>query len=314
MEAPMSTIQIHMFGKFEMVVDNRSVNCFRCQKALELFCYLILFCDRPHNREQLAEMFWGEHSTVDSKRYLRKILWQLQSELELVLDPSCSHLIQVEQDWLRFNGYGNVRIDVLEFERLITTISGKPGEELDEQTFHVAQEMEDFYRGDLLEGWYQDWCIFERERLKDAYIALVDKLMAYCEAHSNYERGIHFGWKLLAMDRAHESTYQRMIRLFINSGDRISALRVFEACREALKNEFDIEPGKTTLDLYELIKTGGNYPENVDKELFYQSLDHMDSAILGALLQIKKVICAQASEQQKILTEIHAIEETLARR
>jgi DNA-binding SARP family transcriptional activator len=54
----MSTIQIHMLGKLEMVVDNRSINSFHCQKALELFCYLILFCDRPHNWEQLAEIFW----------------------------------------------------------------------------------------------------------------------------------------------------------------------------------------------------------------------------------------------------------------
>ena len=93
----MSTIQIRMFGKFEMAVDDRSVNSVRSQKVLELFCFLILFCDRPHNREQLAETFWGEHSTADSKKYLPKILWQLQSELELVLDPSCSRLIQVEQ-------------------------------------------------------------------------------------------------------------------------------------------------------------------------------------------------------------------------
>ena len=307
----MSTIQIRMFGKFEMAIDGRSVHCFRCHKAQELFCFLILFYDRPHNREQLAELFYGEHCTADSKKYLRKILWQLQSELELILDPNCSHLIQVDQDWLRFNGNGNVWIDVLEFEHLMMQISGRQGEEFDEQSFQLAQKVEGLYIGDLLGGWYQDWCIFERERLKDVYIALVDKLIAYCETQSNYECGVQYGRKLLAMDRAHESTYQRMIRLFLNSGDRTSALRVFNACQSALRNEFNIEPGKTTMDLYQLIKTGGKSQESVAEDNSHPSMDHRYSEILDLLMQIKKTICAQESEQRKILAEIRAIEETL---
>lgn len=308
----MSTIQIRMFGKFEMTVDNRTVIRFRCQKALELFSFLILFSDRPHNREQLAEMFWAEHSTADSKKYLRKILWQLQSELELILDSSCLRLIQVEHNWLKFTPNDNVWVDVLEFEQLMARVSGTHGEELDEQNLQLAQKIEGLYRGDLIEGCYQDWCIFERERLKDSYFALIDKLMANCEAQSNYECGIHYGRKLLAMDRAHESTYQRMIRLFLNSGDRTSALRVFETCREALRREFDIEPGKGTLELYQLIKFGSNNPICVIEDLTHQSIAHQNSEILEALLQIKRIIYAQESEQRKILEEICALEETLA--
>ncbi len=310
----MSTIQIRMFGKFEMVINDRSVIRFRCQKALELFSFLILFSDRPHNREQLAEMFCAEHSTADSKKYLRKILWQLQAELELILDSNCSRLIQVEPNWLKFTPNDNVWVDVLEFEQLMAQVSGTHGEELDGQTLQLAKNIEGLYRGDLLEGCYQDWCIFERERLKDAYFSLVDKLMAYYEAQSNYECGIHYGRKLLAMDRAHESTYQRMIRLFLNSGDRTSALRMFETCREALRSEFDIEPGKATLDLYQLVKVGGNLPKSIIDDLAHQPIDYRNSEILKALLQIKRIIYAQESEQRKILEEIYAIEETIAPR
>jgi len=30
---------------------------------------------------------------------------------------------------------------------------------------------------DLLEGWYQDWCLYERERLQNIYLLILDKLM-----------------------------------------------------------------------------------------------------------------------------------------
>ncbi len=62
----------------------------------------------------------------------------------------------------------------------------------------------DLYRGDLLEGWYQEWCLFERERLQNAYMLMLDKLMGYCEAHSEYEQGLVYGDLILRLDHASE--------------------------------------------------------------------------------------------------------------
>jgi DNA-binding SARP family transcriptional activator len=309
----MSTVQIHMFGKFEIISNDLPVNCFHCQKALEVFCFLLLNRQRPHHREQLAEVFWGEHSTTDSKKYLRKALWQIQSELEQHLDPANSGLIQVEQNWIQFTGENIVWIDALVFEHSFQEIGGRQGEELDEQGFKIAQEAEELYRGDLLEGWYQDWCIFERERLKDVYIALVDRLMAYCEIRSDFENGIYYGRKLLALDRARESTYQRLIRLHLNNGDRISALRKFEACREALQKELDLEPSKATLDLYQQIKNDSKTVASISEISLPRPLLPTNSEILETLLQIRKAINAQEAEQRKILAEIKAIEQALLR-
>ncbi|MFZ2098726.1 MAG: bacterial transcriptional activator domain-containing protein, partial [Anaerolineales bacterium] len=176
-----------------------------------------------------------------------------------------------------------------------------------------AQRIERLYRGDLLEGWYHDWCLFERERIKAVYISLVDKLMAYCEANSIYEQGINYGRKLIEMDPTYESAYQHMIRLFINSGDRISALRLFESCQKALRNEFNIGPGNVTLNLYKLINTGGDKSDNMSDELSDKSIDRNNSIILKDLSQIKKAIYDLVSVQQKILAEIRALKEKQAR-
>src|SRR5438128_1039451 len=60
---------------------------------------------------------------------------------------------------------------------------------------------EALYRGDLLEGWYSDWCLYERERLQHMYLAMLDKLMEYSESHQEYETGQTYGMRALRYDR-----------------------------------------------------------------------------------------------------------------
>jgi hypothetical protein len=44
------------------------------------------------------------------------------------------------------------------------------------------------YRGDLIEAWYQDWCIYERDRLQLTFLAMLEKLTADCEAPASTRR------------------------------------------------------------------------------------------------------------------------------
>jgi len=62
------------------------------------------------------------------------------------------------------------------------------------------------YQGNLLEAWYQDWCLYERERLQKLFLAMLDMLMDYCEAPQDYETGRTFGNRILQDDRAREHT------------------------------------------------------------------------------------------------------------
>jgi hypothetical protein len=38
--------------------------------------------------------------------------------------------------------------------------------DLNEAQAQLLKDAVNLYCGDLLEGWYQDWCLFERERLQ----------------------------------------------------------------------------------------------------------------------------------------------------
>ncbi len=48
----------------------------------------------------------------------------------------------------------------------------------------------DMYWEDSLESWFQDWCLYDRVRLQNIYLGVLDKDMGRCEACGEYEVGL----------------------------------------------------------------------------------------------------------------------------
>ncbi|HJZ47920.1 MAG TPA: bacterial transcriptional activator domain-containing protein [Roseiflexaceae bacterium] len=249
----MLTLGIHLFGRFSVECDAQTVPGFKSEKVQQLFCYLLLHRGLPHQREKLAALLWGDTSTSQSKTYLRKAVWQLQTTLNL-LQPTQSKGLLIEHDRIQIHPHANLWVDVDIFEQAFNDTIGIPGEQIEDAVAENLRRAVELYRGDLLDGWYYEWCLYERERLQSAYLALLDKLMGYCEAHHDYERGLAIGTQILRYDQAREQTHQRIMRLYALSGDRTAALHQFERCAAILHKELGVRPTAYTRALYEQIR------------------------------------------------------------
>jgi DNA-binding SARP family transcriptional activator len=250
-----SSFAIRLFGKFSFLQNDHELGFLQCAKAKELFCYLLLFRDQPHSREILASLLWGDCTTAQSKKHFRQTLWQLQQAFYDLSPAGAIRPLRVEGEYLRLAQDVDPCLDVAVFEKAFASVRGLAGEQISNQEAQALKHAVSLYRGDVLEGWFQDWCIFHRERLQSCYLAMLDKLMAYSEAHHEYESGISFGERLLQKDNARERTYCRLMRLHHFAGDRAGALRQFHRCVNALETELGVTPAKRTLELYEQIRT-----------------------------------------------------------
>ena len=278
----MGHLSIQLFGKLTIQVDGHRINGFDSRKNQELLTYLLVYRDRPHTRESLAEMLWQGSSTSQSKKYLRQALWQIQQLLPI------ARLILTEPDWIRISPEISYWLDVAEFERAYAQSEGVAGHPLDEPAAMSLDKAAALYRGDLLEGWYLDWCLYERERLQIMWLAMLDKLMSHCEATGQYEAGLSYGTRALRDDRAHERIHRRMMRLAYKAGDRTSALRQYERCVQALKEELGVGPGRLTVALHRRILN--------------------DATEIGEILEPKQPNVATMSrldQLREILTQLH---------
>jgi DNA-binding SARP family transcriptional activator len=247
----MSTIKLFLFGKFHIEADGCVIQKIEPRKAEELLAYLLLYRGQPQSREHLADMLWGDLALEQSKSYLRKALWQLQSMLE---PHSMQDMILVDVEWLQVNPHFDFWLDIEILEKAFKNTQGVRGKDLEEKQAKSIKDAVEIYGGELLHGWYEDWCLYERERLQFLYLAMLDKLMDHCETNEDYENGLIFGETILRHDHARERTHRRLMRLFYLAGDRTASLRQYQKCVAALKEELDVEPADRTRLLFEMIR------------------------------------------------------------
>ncbi len=252
----MSNLRISLFGKFQVESHGKPLsNGFDSRKVQELFSYLLAYRDRSHPRETLADLLWGDNSSIQARKYLRQALWQLQSALKSESEENSCEVLIVDPEWVSINQDADFWLDLAVFEDAYADVQGKPGNELSPQHAQALREAVQLYTNGLLVGWYHDWCIFERERLQNMYLAMLNKLMIYSESCEEYETALLYGQRILQCDRAHERSHRQIMRLHYLAGDRTSALRQYERCVEALREELGVEPAQLTIQLYEQIRT-----------------------------------------------------------
>ena len=254
--------RIHLFGRFRVEYGEEPVEGLGVFKVQELLSYLLIHRNRPRPREALAALLWGDMPTDKARKHLRQALWHVQTALKSRNAAAVDQILVVEDNWVQLNTTTEIWLDVAVLEDTFAKIKDKPGWALSRDEKNELQAAIELYEGELLEGSYQDWCLFERERLQNIYLAMLYKLMRYCEGHNEYEAGQLFGTKILNYDRASERTHRRLMKLHYKAGDRTAALRQYERCVVALDEDLGVKPDQRTVALYEKIRSGEPEKEN----------------------------------------------------
>ena len=299
----MPGLRFRLFGKFTAHHDAGLLTGLEASKDQELLSYLLIHRDRPHSREALASLLWADTSTEKSKKYLRQALWHLHAALNSD-NGNGTHFLLVDHDWLSLNPCSSLWTDVADFERAFAGAEGIAGRQLEPEKADALKDAVSLYSDDLLPGYYQDWILFERERLQNMYLLMLDKLIVYLQFRGDYEVAQGYGATILRYDPARERTHRQLMHLYSLAGDRTSALRQFERCAQALKQELGVKPERKTLELYERIKSDQMGHTNGLGDLPHTATS---SDIITRLKQLQTIV---SGVQRRIQRDIKAIEAT----
>src|SRR5579864_971061 len=150
----MATFKICLFGQFRVQRNEQILDGFDARKVQELFCYLLLYRDRPFPRETLASLLWSDSTTAQSKKNLRQVLWQLQSALKSSNESVNCRALLVEPDRVQLDSRtGLFWLDVGVLEQAFDLVQRRAGREIGIEQARVLQNAVQLYQGPLLEGW-----------------------------------------------------------------------------------------------------------------------------------------------------------------
>jgi DNA-binding SARP family transcriptional activator len=288
----MGILQIGLFGGVRATHTNWRTEIQLTRENQGLLAFLLLQRHRFHSREILADMFWGEHSQQKARGSLNTALWKLKKALEPEGIPAGTYLKNSHAGEVGFNKDSQYWLDVEIFERGINKILARPFESVKESELAELNKVLGLYKGDLLEGLYNDWALRERERMRALYLKSLVYLLQFHSFHKAYEKALVYGQQILDLDPLREEIHREIMNLFLKNGQRALAVQQYEICRSTLEKELGIGPMEDTQKLFHQTLLGGE-----DGSLQIASRNEMNIELAFRQLREASRTIDQAKEQ-----------------
>lgn len=246
---------IQLLGGLRAERDGRIVTRFRTQKTGALLAYLAYHSQKRHSREVLVEQFWPDLDAAAPRMSLSVALSSLRRQLEPPDVPAGSVLL-ADRFSVQLNPEA-VQVDVCGFEAAL--VHAKNVNSSEERVRWLAASV-DHYAGELLPGYYEEWCMAERERLATAYLRALGELMRACRQSGDLDGALHHAWRAVAADPFQEPLHQELLGLLLEAGQPATALRQYRELERLLRQELKRSPSPASVRLYQEIERHGSAP------------------------------------------------------
>ena len=282
----MGILQVALLGGVHVTHNNWLTEAKLTREIQALLAYLLLHRHRVHPREVLAGVFWAELTQEKARRALNTALWRLKKALEPEGIPAGTYLVSGYSGEVGFNCQSKYWLDAEVFEQGVSHLVAYPSQKVNESNVEKLEKILELYKGELLEGLYDEWALRERERLRAIYLKSLVYLMQYHKFHGAYGKAIAYGRQILNLDAIREDIHREMMKLYLESGQRPLAAQQYEICRLTLAKELGILPMEETQTLYTQI-----FPEAHKSHLPSVSKEPLNvEQALGQLRQVSQTI------------------------
>ena len=210
----MPILQVRFFGTIEISFAGEKLPLPATRKAQSLLAYLILNRGKSQPRNRLVELFWGDRPEEKARGSLSTALWHISHCL-----PEKKYILS-DVTSVQFNPDLDLCLDSEQFIDLIS-----------HNDIIGLQSALALYKGDFMDGFYDDWIIQERYRLESLYLDGLARLMSAFEMKMEYNAALETALRLLTLDSLREDAHRVAMRVYCQVGQRNAALEQYQRCR-----------------------------------------------------------------------------------
>lgn len=188
-----------------------------------LLAYLALQPGRQ--REQVAGTLWPEVAATRALGNLRSTLWRLSRVGVCVTDPGPSLALPPD-----------VEVDVHGLQRILRE-TRQSEFAADTHAWFWSDQAEE-----LLPGWYDDWVLTERERLRQARLHVGEAMAERLCRGGRHAAALQVALQVIALEPLRESAHRLVIQVHLAEGNLSEAVRQYRTCCALLSAELGVGP------------------------------------------------------------------------
>ncbi len=195
-------LQISLLGQFR-VESQGTVWHLESPRHILLLALLSLHPNAP--RARLAGLLWPDSTEEQARTNLRNLLHHLKKAC-----PQLAALLELDGQSIRWKSAATLEVDVHRFRAALT--AARSAADAASRLCHL-QQAADWYRGELLPGFYEDWVLTEREDLHQRYLDALTQLAKLYEETRQYPEAIESLNRFLRADPLNEAACAHSMRL-----------------------------------------------------------------------------------------------------
>jgi DNA-binding SARP family transcriptional activator len=227
-------IRLSLLDSFSLEQDGRTLSTPQSTRRVVAF----LGVRGRASRAEIAGTLWPEVSEAKAHASLRSALWRLHrltSRPAVVGREVLSLATAVDVD---------VRTLVATTRRVLTDDDCLLGPSPVPALTAVVE---------LLPGWYDDWVLFERERLRQLQLHALEVMAGRLTTAHRYAEAIEAALAAVRLEPLRESATRALITAHLAEHNVVEAVRRFESFRQGLTSELGVQP---TPELERLVRSG----------------------------------------------------------
>ncbi|MER7582091.1 BTAD domain-containing putative transcriptional regulator [Kitasatospora sp. NPDC097691] len=176
----------------------------------------------PVARAAVSCTLWPEADEGAAAGRLRTALWRLSAGQRLV-ETRGEVLVLAAA----------VRVDV---KRMLTAAQAL------RDSAEAVEPPVALFTQDLLPNWYEDWLVVERERVRQVRLHALETLSARMSRQKRHVEAVDAALVAVLAEPLRESSHRAVIRAHLAEGNVAEAVRQYETCRAALREQLGVEP------------------------------------------------------------------------
>jgi DNA-binding SARP family transcriptional activator len=233
--APENSVCLNLFGGPFVVADGLRLEVPEGGKRLLAYVALL---GHPVERRQAAGTLWPDGDDVRAAGNLRSALWRLKGAGidVIVADRFCLNL------------RSDVVVDVATVRGWARRLTEGTPTDADLCAYGWRSEFLD-----LLPGWYEDWALFERERIRQQLLHALEALSRWLLDHGRAAEAIEAAVTAVLVEPLRESAQRRLFEAHIAEGNLVEGLRTYHAYRDLLRRELGAQPGSSFTEVVSAI-------------------------------------------------------------
>jgi DNA-binding SARP family transcriptional activator len=241
-----------MLGPVEIYRDPArplAADAWTTKRARDILCFIASRRHRRASKDTIIDTFWGESDFEAVEKNFHPTVSHVRKALNSNQPVKQNFLVYRDGDYLLSQDFPYF-IDTEEFDRLLA--EGESARRAGDQGRFVEcfERAVELYRGDFMQGSYDDWVEEQRAYYKEQHLRMLETLAVAAQKSEDWPRSLKLAQRILAEDQFREDVHCMIMRAGAALGNRAAVKDQYESLRKLLRKELGVEPAAETQKVF----------------------------------------------------------------